>query len=172
MAELWDLFDENRNPLGITVERGKHDGCAAWHTVVIVVVRNSDGKFFITERAPEKPFGDRWEFTGGSVMAGETSEEGAIREALEETGIDHTHSKRTLIKTVKKIWNDGALGWHGDFDDIWLFEADFPIRNVVLQKGETTDAKWVSRDELISLIEKDDFFNMKSIIQTILDFKE
>ncbi|MBQ9510206.1 MAG: NUDIX domain-containing protein [Clostridia bacterium] len=172
MAELWDLYDENRNPLGRTVERGKHDGCAAWHTVVIVVVKNSNGEFLITRRAPEKPFGDRWEFTGGSVIAGETSEAGAIREAFEETGIDHTSSKRTLIKTIKKIWNDGAKGWHGDFDDIWLFEADFPIENIVLQKGETTDARWVSRNQLIELIEKDDFFNMKNIIATVLESKE
>ena len=59
----------------------------------------------------------------------------------------------------KRVWDDGKLGWHGDFWDYWLFEADFPIENVVLQKGETSDAKLVSRDELMKIDEEGKFFN-------------
>lgn len=160
MAEIWDLYDENRVPLGKTVERGKQDGCASYHIVVVVAVKNSRGEYLITMRDKEKEFfGGLWEFTGGSALSGETSEEAALRETKEETGIDHTNSKRTLMFSKKRVWDDGKLGWHGDFWDYWLFEADFPIENVVLQNGETSDAKWASRDKLMKIDEEGKFFN-------------
>ncbi|MGN1095105.1 MAG: NUDIX domain-containing protein [Eubacteriales bacterium] len=174
MEELWDLYDENRHPLGKTIVRGKHMGCAAWHVVVFVATKNSEGKYLITKRAPEKTCPGMWEFTGGSAIAGETSEDAAIREALEETGIDHSLSERTFITTLKKIWDDGELGWHGDFDDIWLFKADFPIEKVKLLPGETVDAKWVSPEELIELSEKGLFAGERAltIILKVLEYKE
>ena len=89
------------------------------------------------------------------MISGEDSEKGALREAIEETGIDHTDSKRTFIKTVKRLWDDGEKGWHGDLCDIWLFEADFPIEKVTLLPGETTDAKWVSQKSWKSFPKKD-----------------
>ena len=172
MAEYWDLFDENRVPTGKTVERGKHNGCGLWHVVVFVVIKNGKGEYCITRRDTRKEcFGGLWEFPGGSVLAGETSEEGAIREIREETGIDHTNSKRTLITTVKKYWDDGELGFHGDFDDIWLFEADYPIEDIVLLDGETIDAKWVSEKELGDMAERGEFCD-KRILGTVFDFKE
>lgn len=171
MAELWDLYDEDRNPLGKTVERGKHEGCAAWHIVVFVVVKNPRGEYFITKRAPGKTAPGKWEFTGGSVISGEDSEKGALREAIEETGIDHTDSKRTFIKTVKRLWDDGEKGWHGDLCDIWLFEADFPIEKVILLPDETTDAKWVSKKELEELSEKG-LFCGSGILPTLKSYEE
>lgn len=171
MAELWDLYDENRVPLGRTVERGKQDGCAAYHIVVVVAVRNSRGEYLITLRDKSKEFfGGLWEFTGGSALAGETSEDAALRETKEETGIDHTLSKRTLLFSKTRIWDDGKLGWHGDFWDLWLFEADFPIEKVKLQSGETADAKWVSGDELLEIDRRGEFFNhsMIKMIKIIL----
>ena len=172
MAELWDLYNENRVPLGKTVERGKQDGCAAYHVVVVIAVKNSRGEYLITFRDKAKEFfGGKWEFTGGSALSGETSEEAALRETLEETGIDHTNSKRTLVFTEKRLWDDGKLGWHGDFWDYWLFETDFPINKVKLQEGETSDAKWASPDELMQIDKNGDFFN-RDYLKMILNVKE
>lgn len=160
MAEYWDLYTKDRAPLGKTIERGKQNGCAAYHLVVFVVVRNSKGEYLITKRAPKKSFGGKWEFTGGSALSGENSETAAMREALEETGIDHSSSKRTFIGSDIGIWDDGALGWHGDIDDLWLFEADFDINSVKLQKGETTDVKWATRDDIDALSREKRFCNL------------
>lgn len=171
MCELWDLYDENRLPLGKTAVRGKHEGCAAWHIVVFVAVKNSKGEYLITKRAKEKTCPGAWEFTGGSVISGETSEDGALREAFEETGIDHTNSERKFITTVKRIWDDGKLGWHGDLCDIWLFKADIPIENVKLLPGETVDARWVSLKELRKLCEKGLFVG-KNVLPLIEEYEE
>lgn len=171
MAELWDLFDEDRRPTGKTVERGAQDGCSLWHVVVFVAVRNSRGEYCITKRDEKKYLGGLWEFTGGSAVAGETSEHAALRETFEETGIDYSGSRRTLIATRKKYWDDGELGWHGDFDDIWLFEADFPIENVKLLEGETTDAMWATPEELKEMARKGDFCDPEAL-DIVLNFKE
>lgn len=160
MAELWDLYTKDRIPLGKTIERGKQNGCAAYHLVVFIVVKNSRGEYLITQRAPEKSFGGKWEFTGGSVLSGEDSESAAIRETFEETGIDHSNSKRTYIGSDIGIWDDGAMGWHGDIDDLWLFEADFDIESVKLQAGETTKAAWATRDEIRALAQEKKFCNL------------
>ena len=75
-----------------------------------------------------------------------------------------------MIHSFKRVWDDGALGWHGDFWDLWLFEADFPIEKIVLQKGETADAKWVNGEELTAIDERGEFFNhsMIKMIKIIL----
>lgn len=162
MAELWDLYDGERCPLGITVERGKHNGTRAWHIVVFAFVRNSRGEYLLTLRDPRKPyFGGQWEITGGSAVAGETSEQAVLRELKEETGIDHTRSKRTFLGTHRTHWDDGELGWHGDFDDVWLFDADFPISDVVVQEGETVDARWATMGEIRGLVANGMFANTK-----------
>ena len=45
------------------------------------------------------------------------------------------------------------------FGIIGCLKPIFSIENVVLQKGETSDARWVSRDELMKIDEEGKFFN-------------
>ena len=53
-----------------------------------VWVVNSLGDFLLTLRSPEKEASPGcWENSGGAVVAGETSLQGALRELGEETGI-------------------------------------------------------------------------------------
>lgn len=54
--------------------------------IAIAVVEHND-LFLIGERGPDVPLAGRWEFPGGKVEQGETAEQAAIRECLEETGL-------------------------------------------------------------------------------------
>jgi mutator protein MutT len=56
------------------------EACAA-------VIRK-DGKFLITKRLETSPMGHCWEFPGGKIEPGETVEACAIREVMEEVGIE------------------------------------------------------------------------------------
>ena len=86
--ELWDLYDENRLPLGRTHPRGEPVPKGAYHLAVIVVILNARGEVLLTRRAREKDACPGWwENTGGSALAGETSREAITRELREETGI-------------------------------------------------------------------------------------
>lgn len=91
-----------------------------------------------------------WECTGGSVVAGEDSLSGALREVGEELGIELDVSKGYLYKSIKReIYND--------FCDVWLFECDCDINDVVLQEGETCDAMWASGDKILEMIQSGEF---------------
>jgi len=57
-------------------------------TRIGIAVVESEGRFLIGVRGPESPLAGPHEFPGGKVHADESSEECAIRECLEETGID------------------------------------------------------------------------------------
>lgn len=56
MPELWDLYNEKREPLGETHERGKPLPDGKFHIVANVLPVNLDGKILITKRSPEKKF--------------------------------------------------------------------------------------------------------------------
>ncbi|MBQ2733187.1 MAG: NUDIX domain-containing protein [Clostridia bacterium] len=126
--ELWDVLDENRNPTGRLHRRGDFLKKGDYHLVVLVLLENSRGEFLITKRAPNKGYGNMWETTGGSAVAGDSSLAAALREVREETGFE-----------VKA--EDGRLvhSWQGSevFVDIWHFRCDLDPERAVLQEGET-----------------------------------
>ena len=85
--ELWDVYDRDRNMTGRFHERGRDMRHDDYHLVVQVWIENSKGEWLISKRCPEKPYGGKWETTGGSVVAGENSFEAALREVREELGV-------------------------------------------------------------------------------------
>ena len=149
MTEYWDIYDENRRKTGKLHARGIPLGKGEYHLVVHVWVQNSNGDFLITKRERDKfPFPGCWECTGGSALAGESSLDAALRETLEETGIDHTNAeKRCMISYRRDDW----------FGDVWLFRADFPLERVRLQAGETTDKRFADKKTVLAMVQSGDF---------------
>lgn len=88
--EKWDVVDEDGEPYGYTMERAdaKHLKGELFHRVVSIYTVSKDGKVLITRRSAAKSHPHKWEVTCGSVLAGETPLQGAVRELKEETGID------------------------------------------------------------------------------------
>ncbi len=99
--EKWDVVDEKGEPYGYTIERAdaKHLKGELFHRVVSIYTVTGDGKILITRRSAAKSHPHKWEVTCGSVLAGETPVQGAIRELKEETGIDVT--EKDLIPVYK-----------------------------------------------------------------------
>ena len=96
--ELWDLYDENRVPLGRTHPRGEPVPEGTYHLAVIVVILNPKGEVLLTRRAKEKAVCPGWwENTGGAALAGETSLQAILRELREETGLAPDPQELTLL---------------------------------------------------------------------------
>jgi mutator protein MutT len=55
--------------------------------IAIAVVEHDD-RFLVGRRPDEAPLGGMWEFPGGKVEPGEGAEAAALRECLEETGLE------------------------------------------------------------------------------------
>ena len=85
MAELRDLYDINSNKTDKTYHKGDIIPEGYYPMVVMVVIRNSEGKFLMQKRVESK--GGDWGVTGGHPKAGETPIEGIITEVKEELGL-------------------------------------------------------------------------------------
>ncbi|MGB6406405.1 MAG: NUDIX domain-containing protein [Planococcus donghaensis] len=142
--EIWDLVDEGRNPLGKFHTRGTELPPSEFHVVVEIFTINADGRILLTQRDALKTYPLLWESTGGSITAGESSAEGAVRELEEETGIAVTPKELQYLGEIKK---------GNYFLDSYVFRStrDIEICDLILQPGEVCDAKWVTLKELEDL---------------------
>ena len=141
--ELWDVYDENGCFTGRTHRRGDSLKRGEYHLVVHVWLQNPEGKLLITKRAPNKGFPNMWECTGGSALAGDDSLTAAIREVREETGLTVLPEQGRRIYRFQRPDN---------FTDVWLFTTDAPLCDVVLQEGETTEARYVTVGEIMDML--------------------
>ena len=141
-GELWDIYDENRQFTGRQHRRGDFLSPGDYHLSVHVWMRNSQGKFLMTKRSPNKGFPNMWETTGGSAVSGDDSLTAALREVYEETGLTLDPAKGKLFTTVRN---------HDTFSDVWVFQQDFDLADVVLLEGETCDAKYADREEILHM---------------------
>jgi len=145
MAELWDLYDVNKNKLGRLHERGLPINSGEYHLAVEIWVKNSNNQILLTQRHPEKPWGTYWECTVGSVIAGEDSLSGAKRELIEETGIKIIDKQIVFLGTMTtKDW----------IIDTYIVKLDTPTYNLKLQDGEVINAKWIDIYEFEDMCSK------------------
>ena len=56
--------------------------------VVAAVIRDAQNKILISRRPPQTHLGGMWEFPGGKINDGETSQQALKREIHEELGVD------------------------------------------------------------------------------------
>lgn len=101
--EIWDLYNGERQPLNKTHVRGQSLSPGEYHVIVEIWTVNSEGRLLLTLRHPDKDiFPGFWENTGGSILAGETSRQGAVRELFEETGIAVEESELHYLGTRRE----------------------------------------------------------------------
>ena len=141
-GELWDVYDRERNLTGRFHRRGETLQQGDYHMVIHVWLQNSKGQFLITKRSPNKGFPNMWECTGGSALAGDDSLSAAMREVKEETGL-------TLIPENGKVILSGISTDY--FYDIWVFQQDFELKEVVLLEGETCDVRYATAEEILKM---------------------
>ena len=158
--EIWDVYDINRNHTGRTHRRGDPLPKGDYHLVVFVWIMNQKGELLITQRSSNKGFPYIWECTGGSALQGDDSITAAIREVKEETGLTILPEYGELV--IRLPPGENA------FADVWLFRQDFDIREVVLQEGETCNAKWATKESIRKMIKTGEFFDF-SFINRLFD---
>ena len=148
--EYWDIYDAERVKTGRTMVRGSEFEDDAYHLVVHVCIFNDKNEMLIQQRQPFKEgWPDMWDVTvGGSAVTGDTSQQAAEREVLEEIG---------LKLDLKGIRPHLTVNFDRGFDDIYLIEKNVDINELTLQPEEVQAVKWAGRDEILAMIEKGDF---------------
>ena len=158
--ELWDAYNSDFEKIeGITLVRGEPIPKVAFHLVCEILVKHADGSFLLTKRDPRKHmYGGMWEATcGGSALAGEDPLQGAARELVEETGIVSTDFTELGVEICEK---------HRTIYYEFLCITNWAKDEIALQKGETVDYKWTSRDILLAM--DDDTLATKRMLKYIV----
>ncbi len=142
--ETWDAYGFDLKKLeGRKLIRGEKIPEGEYHLVSDVAVVHEDGGYLLMKRDPGKSFGGMWELTaGGSALEGETGENCARRELLEETGI-----KAGRLQYLGTIVREE----HRTIYMEYLCRTDADRGSIVMQKGETCDYRWLSAKEVRSL---------------------
>ena len=148
--EVFDLYDAQRQPTGKTMTRGTRTPDGFYRLVVHVCIFNSQGQMLIQQRQPFKEgWSNLWDITaGGSVICGETSQQGAHRELWEELGLDVDFSSTVPAFTVS---------FQGGFDDIYILNAEPEIAALRLQEEEVQAAAWADKTQILAMIDRKDF---------------
>lgn len=139
--EEWELYDAQGSRTGQKIKRGEPIPPGSYHRVVSVWLVNGKTEVLLSQRHPEKSYPLLWESTGGCVIAGETSLEGAVREVREELGICLEPQEGQRIASLRREETQ-------DLYDVWLFRWDG--QPGPLQSSEVVDAKWVTLPALLS----------------------
>ena len=157
MAELWDVYDVNKKVTGKLVERETYKfQKGEYHLITMAIIMNSQKQILIAKRSAKKKKSPlKWELSGGGVRAGETSLQAILRELEEEIGLKFSEKDAIFFKELKAEEGEGA----GVFKDFWLFKSDVKIEDITFPDQEAIDAKWVTIDELIKMIENDEIIS-------------
>lgn len=160
--EIWDVYDENMNKTGKTMDRDDWTMEAGeYHLSVMAVVQRPDTKYLITQRKDDKAWGPgAWEFPGGAVLAGEEPEAAAKRELQEETGIDVDEIMPKQIFSYKR--EDPNEG-NNYFMLLYKFDLNADEINVAIQAEEVENYKFADKHEIEELAKDGQFLHYDSI---------
>lgn len=145
MTERWDILDDRGFPTGETMIKGEEKPNGALRQVVHVCIFNAQGEMLIQQRSASK---DIWPLlwdvsAAGSVMAGESPRDAAVREVREELGIDIDLASRRPNFT---------LDYPEGFDHFFLVAgSDLGLADLVLEPREVVDVRWASCDDVLQL---------------------
>ena len=142
--ELIDIYDENNNYLGYSVERDEAHKKNLWHHHVSAWIMNYDGKILLQKRTLiKKSNPGRWSKTGGHVDSLETSDQAIKREVFEEIGLLLNDNDIKNVDVFKSVEPNNHYFSYG-----YIFLTDKKESEFELQKDEVSEVKYYSIEEI------------------------
>jgi 8-oxo-dGTP diphosphatase len=130
-----------RQPIRKLEERTEIEHRPVRLVVAALILRGAAGsgvEVLICQRKPDQPMSLKWEFPGGKIEVGETSEDALARELNEELGIAAVIGRR-VARVRHKYRNGGTI----DLQFFVVREFDGEIENRIFN-----DIRWAPLAEL------------------------
>jgi len=97
----------------------------------------------------------KWECVGGSVLKGEDSLTGALRETKEEVGLTLESNDGKIVRsTVGRVVNGVKFS---DIVVVWLFRYDGPVSLEMATTKEVAQSVWLDKGQIKELFDNGEF---------------
>jgi len=154
--ELLDVYDDFGKKTGRVIVRGDKNEKLGEHehiAVAVIYIENNKGEFLMQKTSIEK--GGEFSSTGGHVCHDEEPLESIQREVFEELGVSVDKDE------IKYL---GYLLYDKPIRHMFYLKKDIDINDVIVQKEEVEFAKYLTIDEINTLIEKEEITKSHGII--------
>ena len=110
----------------------------------------------ISQRSADRPtYPLKWECVGGSVLKGEDSLSGALRETKEEVGLSLSpNDGKQVCSLVGRVINGIRFS---DIVDVWSFKYDGEVDLQAATTKEVAQTVWMNKAAIKELFEKGEF---------------
>jgi 8-oxo-dGTP pyrophosphatase MutT (NUDIX family) len=168
-VEIWDLYNVRRELTGLDHIRGDTIPEGYYHLVVHVWIRNSKGEYLISQRSADRPmYPLKWECVGGSVLKGEDSLSGVLRETKEEVGLSLSPNDGSLVcSMIGRVVNGIKFS---DIVDVWSFDYDGEVNLRSATTKEVAQTIWMNKAAIKELFDNGElvdtlgyFFDLENV---------
>lgn len=155
--EVWDLYDSEDHHKGTFIRGNGSIPPGLYHKTVEVIPTDMAGTLLLTRRSLSKRMGGGLlEFPAGSVIAGETEKDAAVRELLEETGL-----RPAKLFFLQKARTPGILRY-----TFLAYVPNIRHRKVIIPKDEVMDYQFVDYNTWLRLITSNDYNGFRTRFYT------
>ena len=158
--EYLNVYDNNKNKLDKKIVRGDKLSNDEHILVAVIFIKNKDNKYLIQKTSLEKS--GLYSTTGGHVLCNEDSKTSIIREVKEELGVDISNAPYAFVGSTTRYFKNCP-----DIVDVYIFELDVSIENVVIQKEEVNDVKWMTKEEIMEIYNQGNFETTIFILEVL-----
>ncbi|TYA71646.1 NUDIX hydrolase [Seonamhaeicola marinus] len=155
MDELIDIVDAQGKPTGQSELKSVIHQKGLYHNTAHIWFYTKAGEILLSQRSTQKVICPlMWDVSvAGHIDAGETIEQGAIRETLEEISllISETDLKKIGVFECFQDYSSGIKDY--EFHNTYVAELHEPVSELIPQKGEVEALKLVTLSEFHHLIE-------------------
>lgn len=150
MEERIDVLTSDGKPAGTTKPKALVHRDGDWHRAVHVWIVQSDGRVLVQRRAMVKENNPGlWDVSAaGHISAGESTVGAAIRETLEELGLEIAAADLRHVATLREqsVLNGGAY-IDNEVHEIFVVRRDVDPDALRLQADEVDEVRLVTWDE-------------------------
>lgn len=162
MEEIVDILNPiTGSKTGEKISKDEAHQKGIWHGAIHIWIISSDLKNILLQKrcTNKKLFPNFWDISvGGHITSGEDTLTSAKRELSEELGLDSNKYNFEYVKCIQEQFIDHNI-ISNEFVSIYKIIADVNIADIILQKEEVSEVKWLSKEEFILLQKQNKIIN-------------